>query len=58
MCRQAVLQASTQALEQPHVSRNGQGLGMLRVMSPDGAQRASPAGTPGGEHCTRTAIIV
>jgi hypothetical protein len=59
MCACTVLQAGTQALEQPHVSGSGQDLGMLRVMSLDGlAHQASPAGNPGGEQCSRTAITV
>ncbi len=59
MCGQTVLQAGTQALEQPYVSGSGQDPGRLRVMSLDGvAHQASPAGIPGGEHCPRTAINV
>ncbi len=57
MCGHTVLQAGTQALEEPHVSRSG--LGRSIVMSVDGvAQQPGPAGTPGGEHCTRTATTV
>ena len=59
MCGHTVLQAGTQASEQPHVSGSGWDLGMLRVMSLDGvAHQASPAGIPGGEHCTCTAITI
>ncbi len=59
MCAYTVLQADVQVLEEPHVSKSGQELGMLRVMSLDGvAQHPSPASTPRGEHCTHTASNV
>ncbi|KAL0018833.1 hypothetical protein WJX77_008429 [Trebouxia sp. C0004] len=41
-------EAGTQVLEEAHVSRSGQDLGRLRVLSLDGvAQQPGPAGTPG-----------
>ncbi len=54
-----VFQADRQVLEECHVSSSSQDQGKLMTLSlPPVQQQPSPAGTPGGEHCTHTTITL